>query len=125
MIEFFNNHLSSIIAGLVPSLFVFIQGMSIVFKNLKVNKNFDNLQYSVKELINGKLDFKEVAMETTKFIKTVQDDFLDEFKGLVDELKVGLKRDIDALREKYESEMKEHIAIIHAKVRGDDDVSKI
>ena len=63
IIDFIQNNLSDILTVLSASLVVG-QGFFIVFKNLKINHNFKDLEKSVDKLTRG--DLKEVskAIET-------------------------------------------------------------
>lgn len=58
IIDFIQNNLSDILTVLSTSLVV-AQGFFIVFKNLKINYNFKDLEKSVNKLTNG--DLKEVS----------------------------------------------------------------
>lgn len=58
IIDFIQNNLSDILTVLSTSLVVG-QGFFIVFKNLKINYNFKDLEKSVDKLKNG--DLKEVS----------------------------------------------------------------
>lgn len=64
IIDFIQNNLSDILTVLSASLVVG-QGFFIVFKNLKINHNFKDLEKSVDKLTRG--DLKEVS----KAIKTL------------------------------------------------------
>lgn len=85
IIDFIQNNLSDILTVLSASLVVG-QGFFIVFKNLKINHNFKDLEKSVDKLTNG--DLKEVskAIETlTLFTEEVLTEILDGVKNTLKE----------------------------------------
>ena len=81
IIDFIQNNLSDILTVLSASLVVG-QGFFIVFKNLKINHNFKDLEKSVDKLTRG--DLKEVskAIKTlTLFTEEVLTEILDGVKN--------------------------------------------
>lgn len=85
IIDFIQNNLSDILTVLSTSL-VAGQGFFIVFKNLKVNHNFKDLEKSVDKLTNG--DLKEVskAIEVlTIFTEELLTEILDGVKDMLKE----------------------------------------
>lgn len=83
IIDFIQNNLSDILTVLSASLVVG-QGFFIVFKNLKINHNFKDLEKSVDKLTRG--DLKEVskAIETlTLFTEKLLTETLDGVKDML------------------------------------------
>lgn len=83
IIDFIQNNLSDILTVLSASLVVG-QGFFIVFKNLKINHNFKDLEKSVDKLTRG--DLKEVskAIETlTLFTEELLTETLDGIKNML------------------------------------------
>lgn len=83
IIDFIQNNLSDILTVLSASLVVG-QGFFIVFKNLKINHNFKDLEKSVDKLTRG--DLKEVskAIETlTLFTEEILTEILDGVKNML------------------------------------------
>ena len=83
IIDFIQNNLSDILTVLSASLVVG-QGFFIVFKNLKINHNFKDLEKSVDKLTRG--DLKEVskAIKTlTLFTEEVLTEILDGVKNML------------------------------------------
>ncbi len=83
IIDFIQNNLSDILTVLSASLVVG-QGFFIVFKNLKINHNFKDLEKSVDKLTHG--DLKEVskAIKTlTLFTEELLTEILDGVKNML------------------------------------------
>lgn len=83
IIDFIQSNLSDILTVLSASL-VAGQGFFIVFKNLKINYNFKDLEKSVDKLTNG--DLKEVskAINTlTLFTEEILAEILDSVKSML------------------------------------------
>lgn len=83
IIDFIQNNLSDILTVISASLVVG-QGFFIVFKNLKINHNFKDLEKSVDKLTRG--DLKEVskAIETlTLFTEKLLTETLDGVKDML------------------------------------------
>ena len=83
IIDFIQNNLSDILTVLSTSL-VAGQGFFIVFKNLRINHNFKDLEKSVNKLTNG--DLKEVskAIEVlTLFTEKLLTETLDGVKNML------------------------------------------
>lgn len=83
IIDFIQNNLSDILTVLSTSLVVG-QGFFIVFKNLKINHNFKDLEKSVDKLTRG--DLKEVskAIETlTLFIEELLTETREAVKNML------------------------------------------
>jgi len=83
IIDFIQNNLSDILTVLSASLVVG-QGFFIVFKNLKINHNFKDLEKSVDKLTRG--DLKEVskAIKTlTLFTEELLTEILDGVKNML------------------------------------------
>src|SRR5690554_5347278 len=83
IIDFIQNNLSDILTVLSTSL-VAGQGFFIVFKNLKINHNFKDLEKSVDKLTNG--DLKEVSKSIevlTQFTDKLLTEILDDIKNML------------------------------------------
>ncbi len=107
MIEFINEYLPSVIAGLIPSVLTFGTTAVIFFKNLTVNKNFDNLSLTVNSLIKKEIDLEEALTSATKDINVIVRQLKGELESLITDFKKDFKDDIYNLNEKVESIKKE------------------
>lgn len=107
MIEFINEYLPSVIAGLIPSVLTFGTTAAIFFKNLTVNKNFDNLSLTVNSLIKKEIDLEEALTSATKDINVIVRQLKGELESLIADFKKDFKDDIYNLNEKIESIKKE------------------
>ena len=116
MIEFINEYLPSIVAGLVPSVLNFALTFMVVLKNLKVNKYVDSLDLSVMKLLKREGDLDTTINEATKAITNLTNDFKAEIEGLVKEFKKEFKSDIYNINEKIEEKFEESKKIADAKL---------
>lgn len=107
MIEFISEYLPSVIAGLIPSVLTFGTTAVIFFKNLNVNKNFDNLSLTVNSLINKEIDLEEALTSATKDINLIVKELKGELESLITDFKKDFKDDIYNLNEKVEGIKKE------------------
>lgn len=107
MIEFISEYLPSVIAGLIPSILTFATTAVIFFKNLNVNKNFDNLSLTVNSLINKEIDLEEALTSATKDINLIVKELKGELESLITDFKKDFKDDIYNLNEKVEGIKKE------------------
>jgi len=107
MIEFISEYLPSVIAGLIPSVLTFGTTAVIFFKNLNVNKNFDNLSLTVNSLINKEIDLEEALTSATKDINVIVKELKGELESLITDFKKDFKDDIYNLNEKVEGIKKE------------------
>lgn len=126
MLDFINEFGGSVLAGLIPSLLVFAQGMYLQIKNLKVNSNFTILEGQVKELLKGNLNVEKVVNSTVNVIKDVQEDFKKEIIPLIEEIKKNYLIEIEALESKLKLKFKEDLKVALDEVkRGVSDVSEV
>lgn len=107
MIEFISEYLPSVIAGLIPSILTFGTTAVIFFKNLTVNKNFDNLSLTVNSLIKKEIDLEQALTSATKDINVIVRELKGELESLITDFKKDFKDDIYNLNEKVESIKKE------------------
>lgn len=101
IIDFIQNNLSDILTVLSASLVVG-QGFFIVFKNLKINHNFKDLEKSVDKLTSG--DLKEVS----KAIKTLTL-FTEEILKETREAVKNMLKDFEENRTNAEADLTNYI----------------
>ncbi len=103
MLDFLINNFESIIAGLFPSLVVVIPTVITLVKNVKVNRNVEDIQNSVIGFVKGQLDFKELINDSTKSIDNLMNDYSLELKKLFEDVKSGVSKDIQAIEESFKN----------------------
>jgi predicted butyrate kinase (DUF1464 family) len=103
MLDFLINNFESIIAGLFPSLVVVIPTVIALVKNVKVNRNVEDLQNSVIDFVKGQLDFKDLINASTKSIDNLMNDYSSELKKLFEDVKTGVSKDIEAIEESFKT----------------------
>lgn len=103
MLDFLINNFESIIAGLFPSLVVVIPTVIALVKNVKVNRNVEDIQNSVIGFVKGQLDFKELINDSTKSIDNLMNDYSLELKKLFEDVKSGVSKDIKAIEESFKN----------------------
>lgn len=103
MLDFLINNFESIIAGLFPSLVVVIPTVITLVKNVKVNRNVEDIQNSVIGFVKGQLDFKELINDSTKSIDNLMNDYSLELKELFEDVKSGVSKDIQAIEKSFKN----------------------
>lgn len=135
MLEFIKNNYETIIT-IISGALVAGQGFFVVFKNLKVNYNFNSLERTVERLVNGDIENirETVTNAINDFKQATQEinDILENFKKEVYEQNSNVVKRFDDAVIRIETKTKNEINRIDRKVkdlliRGDvnEDVSNI
>lgn len=80
------------------------QGFHVVFKNLKVNKNFTDLEKVVNQVLNKDINslittLKDIKDEYAKELELTKEEFNEVIKGLKEDLKAERNRLIEIMKE--------------------------
>lgn len=106
MFQIISENIVPLLAGLFPSLMVLVPTFTMLFKNIKVNRNVEDLQNAVKDLLTGDFNISKVIDHAKETFKDLSENYLTEIMGLIEELKGGLVNDINALEERFQAMQK-------------------
>ncbi len=103
MLDFLKEYIELIIMILTGST-VIGQGFHVVFKNIKVNKNFTDLEKVVNQVLNKDINsliqtLKDIKDEYAKELELTKEEFYDVIKGLKEDLKAERNRLIEIMKE--------------------------
>lgn len=103
MLDFLKENIELIIMILTGST-VIGQGFHVVFKNLKVNKNFTDLEKVVNQVLNKDINslittLKDIKNEYAKELELTKEEFNEVIKGLKEDLKAERNRLIEIMKE--------------------------
>lgn len=103
MLDFLKENIELIIMILTGST-VIGQGFHVVFKNLKVNKNFTDLEKVVNQVLNKDINslittLKDIKDEYAKELELTKEEFNEVIKGLKEDLKAERNRLIEIMKE--------------------------
>lgn len=86
--------LPAFLAGLLPALPVFATSILALVRNFKNTKHAEELMEVFTNVKKGNINVNEMVEKTKSVINLVQQEFLDEFKKIKDDLINDLKSDI-------------------------------
>lgn len=116
--DFLNNYLPNIIAGLVPALLVFAQSMYLIIKNLKSNKNVEELSLIAKKLKDEKWDLEKTLNEAAPLVKNLLNDFKRDFEVERDKLVDSLKNEFKQVENELKQTFEEQRVIMHEQIKN-------
>ena len=102
MLDFLKDNLELIIMILTGST-VIGQGFHVVFKNLKVNKNFADLEKIVNQVLKKDISslistLKDIKDEYIKDLDVTKEEFNEVIKGLKEDLKNERNRLVEIMK---------------------------
>ena len=138
MIDFINEFLPSVLAGLIPALVTFGTTVHLIIKNLRVDKNVNELQGLLINVKHGNLDIKEITQKAIPALQNLTEDMFSQFSEVTKEFIKEDNDTVNQIREENALQLKETKAtyelqinkvrseIQKFKLGGDnDDVSKV
>lgn len=122
--QFLQEHLPAIVAGLFPSLITFGTTIVIIIKNLKVNKNVDDLFRIANDIKLGKFDLEDIMKTAPELIHNIVKDFNEEFNEAKDKLVEDFNRDLENAKEELTNTFKEQQAVFQEQIRRLEAINK-
>lgn len=107
------EYLPSILAGLFPSLMALIPVIVTSIKNIKVNKNLDDLAEMVQNLKEGNITIGQALDQTIKQVDEVKSNVIKEFNEVHNEARVALTKDVGELQLTVNSKLSEFELMTH------------
>lgn len=117
MINFLQSHWESIITTLSLAL-VGGQGFFVVFKNLRVNANINDLDKTVEKLLTG--DFKEVKNAInglTDYVTQTVNSLTKEFEDVIKEVKKDMTSTQTGLMKTFKEETSNFKEITNTEIK--------
>lgn len=98
--------LPAILAGLFPSLMALIPTIVVAVKNIKVNKQVDDLLGIVDNLKAGNITMGQALDKTLGQVNDVKSQVIAEFKEVHVEAKAAITKDVGVLQDKIGDQIK-------------------
>lgn len=93
MLEQLVEYLPNIIAGLVPSLISVIPTVVVILKNIKVNRQVEELQSTVADFASGKISLEQSITKTQGIMESAVKDVTGELTKVYETAKDAIERD--------------------------------